>query len=81
MDELEHVISDLHPHVLGISEANFKKNHSLDEVQIQDYDLVLSKTIENDQLGVNRVVCYKHQWLVKLGRILWMTASLPFGWS
>ena len=86
MDELEHVISDLHPHVLGISEANFKRNHSLDEVQIQDYDLVLSKTIENDQLGVSRVVCYKHQTMV--GKVredlmddsfssIWLELGLP----
>ena len=64
MDELEHVIADLHPHVLGISEANFKRGHPVEEVQIQDYDLVLSKTIENDQLGVSRVVCYKHHSMV-----------------
>ena len=61
MDELEEVVADIHPHVLGISEANFRKNHSLDDVQIQEYDLVLSKTLENDMLGVSRVGCYKHQ--------------------
>ena len=42
MDELEQVVSDLHPHVLGVSEANFKLGHSLDDVQLQEYDLVLS---------------------------------------
>lgn len=64
MLELEQVVSDVHPHVLGISEANFKVGHDLDNVQIQDYDLILSKTINNDQLQVSRVVCYKHQSMV-----------------
>ena len=50
VDDLVEVVADLHPHVLGVSEANFKREHSLDEVQIQDYDLVLSKTVENEGL-------------------------------
>ena len=53
-DEIEQV-------VLGISEANFKKSHSFDIVQIQDYNIVLSKPLENEILGVSRVVCYTHQ--------------------
>ena len=86
MDEIEQVVADLHPHVLGISEANFKSEHSIDEVQIQDYDLILSKTVENDQLRVSRVVCYKHQSIV--GKVrddlmddcfssIWLELGLP----
>ena len=86
IDEIEQVVADLHPHVLGISEANFKKSHSLDDVQIQDYDIVLSKTLENERLGVSRVVCYKHQSLV--GKVredlmddkfssIWLELGLP----
>ena len=86
VDDLVEVVADLHPHVLGVSEANFKREHSLDEVQIQDYDLVLSKTVENDQLRTSRVVCYKHQSLV--GRVrndlmddnfssIWLELGLP----
>ena len=41
MDDLEQVVADHHPHVLGISKANFNQRHSLDDVQIQEYDLVL----------------------------------------
>ena len=48
MTELEQVVAGLHPHVLGISEANFKKGHNLEDVQIEHYDLLLSKTIENE---------------------------------
>ena len=86
MDELQEVVADLHPHVLGISEANFRKTHTLEDVQIQDYDLVLSKMIENDRFGVSRVVCYKHQSLI--GKVrddlmddsfssIWLELGLP----
>ena len=86
MLELEHVIADLHPHVIGISESNFKSGHDLDNVQLEDYDLILSKTIENTHLGVSRVVCYKHSSLVvKVGDDLmsedfssiWLGLGLP----
>ena len=53
-------LCDLHPHVLGISEANFRKCHDLADVQIEDYDLILSKTIDNENLEISRVACYKH---------------------
>ena len=86
MDELESVIAEHHPHILGISEANFRKDHSLEEVQIENYDLVLSKTIENEYLGVSRVVCYKHHSVV--GKVredlmdgnmssIWLELGLP----
>ena len=64
MHEIEQVVSDNHPHLLGISEANLKRDHDIDDVQLQEYDLILSKTIDNDNLQVSRVVCYKHQSLV-----------------
>ena len=66
MHEIEQVVSEKHPHVLGISasEANLKREHDVDNVQLQEYDLILSITIDNDNLQVSRVVCYKHQSLV-----------------
>ena len=64
MHEIEQVVSVHHPHLLGISESNHKRVHDIEDVQLQEYDLVLSKTIDNDQLEVSRVVCYKHQSLV-----------------
>ena len=86
MHEIEQVVSENHPHLLGISEANFKRGHDVEEVQLDDYDLILSKTIENDQLQVSRVVCYKHQSLV--GKVredlmsdqfssIWLEIGLP----
>ena len=62
--ELEQVVSGLHPHVLGISEAKFKKGHNLEDVQMENYDLLLSKTIDNDELNISRIACYKHSSMV-----------------
>ena len=64
MTELELAVADHQPHLLGISEANFKSVHDLEEVQLEDYELFLSKTIDNPELGISRVVCYKHSSLV-----------------
>ena len=64
MTELELAVADHQPHLLGISESNFKQGHNLEDVQLPDYELLLSKTIENGNLGVSRVVCYKHNSLV-----------------
>ena len=60
MTQIELAVADHHPHLLGISEANFKQGHDIEDVQLEDYELFLSKTFENDDLGVSRVVCYKH---------------------
>ena len=59
MSQLELAVADHHPHILGISEANFKQHHDIEDVQLADYDLFLGKTIENDDLAVSRVVAYK----------------------
>ena len=86
MNELEQVVGGLHPHVLGISEANFRKNHQLEDVQIEGYDLILSKTINNDELQISRIACYKHSSIV--GKVredlmcdsfssIWLEIGLP----
>ena len=86
MHEIEQVVSDNHPHVLGISESNLKRNHDIEEVQLQGYDLVVCKTMENDNLQISRVVCYKHQSLVAEVRddlmsdqfsSIWLEVGLP----
>ena len=86
MNEIEQVVSENNPHLLGISEANLKRVHDMQEVQLQDYELILSKTIDNDQLQVSRVICYMHQSLV--GKVrddlmsdqfssIWLEIGLP----
>ena len=84
--EIEQVVSTNHPHLLGISEANLKRVHDIEDVQLPEYDLILSKTMDNDQLQVSRVVCYMHQSLV--GKVredlmsdqfssIWLEIGLP----
>ena len=34
--EIEKIVSDFHPHLLGISEANLFKQNDLENVQLQD---------------------------------------------
>ena len=68
MGEIEQVVSTNHAHLLGISEANLKRVHAIEDVQLPEYDLIVSKTMDNDQLQVSRVVCYMHQSLVGMVR-------------
>ena len=62
--QIENLISDHHPHLLGISEANLHKDHCLDNCKIENYDLITSKTMDNRNLNISRVVVYKHTSLV-----------------
>ena len=51
--------------MFGISETCFKKGHDLAEVQIQDYEVLFSKTLENPSLEVSRIAVYVHKDIVK----------------
>ena len=62
--EIEKLVADYNPHILGISEANLYKKHSIDNCKIADYDLITSNTINNKALQISRVVVYKHTSLV-----------------
>ena len=62
--EIETLISNYSPHLLGISEANLHKNHCIDNCRIADYDLITCSTMDNEALQVSRVVVYKHTSLV-----------------
>ena len=54
MHEIEQVVSENRPHLLGISAANFRRGHDIEEVQLEEYDLILSKTFDNDQLQISK---------------------------
>ena len=86
MDEVELAVAEHHPHLLGISESNLQRSHDIADVQLQDYDLITSKTMENDHLQVSRVVCYMHNSLI--GKVredlmsdefssIWLEIGLP----
>ena len=63
-NEIETLIADHHPHLLGISEANLHKDHNLGSCMIDDYELFTCLTMDNLNLQTSRVVVYKHSSLV-----------------
>ena len=84
--EVETLIEGHAPHVLGLSEANFKADHNLSEVQHSDYNLHTCSTLENSDLAISRVVVYTHQSLVVKRRhdledntisAIWLELGLP----
>ena len=62
---IENVISGYRPHLFGVSETCFKKGHDLADVQIQDYEVYFSKTLDNPSLEVSRIAVYVHKDIVK----------------
>ena len=85
-DEIEAMISLHHPHVLGLSEANFRSDHDPGLVQHANYDLHLSPTSSNPALNISRVVVYTHKSLVVKRRedlednrisAIWLEVGLP----
>ena len=58
MNEIESLVSALHPECLGISESNLKSCQDMTKVQLPGYQLFTSKTINNPELNISRVVVY-----------------------
>ena len=84
--EIETIIAGHHPHVLGLSEANFKKSHDHSLVQLENYKLHTSPTADNPDLQTSRVVVYTHNSLVVKRRpdlednrvsAIWLEVGLP----
>ena len=78
--EIEQLINEYKPHILGISEANFHSNHSLEDVQINNYTLYLADTLNNPQLNISRVAIYVHKDVVVKVRNDLMTDSFSSIW-
>ena len=85
MDDIETIIANHHPHVLGLSEANLGGDHDLALVQQVDYDLHQCPTI-NNPIGMSRVVVYTHKSLIVKRRgdledlsisAIWLEVGLP----
>ena len=56
--EIENIIGGYKPHLFGVSESCFKKEHDIADIQIDGYDVYLSNTIENPNLNVSRLAVY-----------------------
>ena len=59
--ELNNIVNDIRPHVFGITESGFKKTHNKEDVEIQDYTLLFSNTLENPILEISRSCVYVHK--------------------
>ena len=64
MPELKNIIIGLHPHILGISEANLKSTQDKQLSHLKDYTLHTCPTISNPNILTSRVVVYTHKSLV-----------------
>ena len=58
INEIETVIATYKPHVLGISESCFMEEHDRNEIEIENYDVFLSRTLENPNLMASRLAVY-----------------------
>ena len=85
--DIETVIGQYKPHILGLGEANFHHDHELSEVQQADYTLHLDPSINNPNLQVARVVAYTHNSLRVKRRhdleddslsYIWLECGLPY---
>ena len=86
MPEVKNIIKGLHPHILGISEANLHEKHDQNLSQIEDYVLHTCPTLQNPALKTSRVVVYTHRSLVVKVRAdlmsnsyssIWLEVGLP----
>ena len=84
--EIENIIAGHQPHILGLSEANLKKNVDPRLVHHDDYLLHTAPTLDNPALEVSRVVVYTHSSLVVKRRpdledsslsAIWLEVGLP----
>ena len=85
-DDIATIIEDYRPLVLGLSEANLRKEDNLSDVQIPDYNLHTCPTMDNPDHGVSRVVVYTHKSLIVKPRpdlmnpqisAVWLEVGLP----
>ena len=86
-DDIKQLIQDHRPHILGLGEANFKKDHKEDDVTIQGYKLNVDSAIDISSLdNTARVVIYTHDSVrvtrrpdLELENIaaVWLEAGLP----
>ena len=80
MPELRNIVSGLHPHIFGVSEANLFQHHDQALVQLEDYDLHLPQTLSNPNLKTSRVVTYTHKSIITKPRHDLMSNTISSIW-
>ena len=80
INEIEAVISNYKPHIIGFSEVCYSAVHSVDQTKIDDYKVYFAKTLDNPSLEVSRVTVYVHNDVQsKLGWTLCQKSLVLFG--
>ena len=86
MADIQSIIHQHHPHILGLSEANLFNTHDQTLATIPDYTLHVCPTIENPALRTSRVVVYTHKDIIVKTRpelmsknysSIWLEVGLP----
>ena len=86
MLDISTIIEEHKPHILGLGEANFRHDHDVEDVQLQDYTLHLDSSLHNPDLGMARVAVYTHNILRVKRRedleddtvaAIWLECGLP----
>ena len=68
------------PMILGLSEANFYKEHDQSLVDVPGFNFHVCPTINNPRFGISRIVVYTHENLVVQKRLDLMTDSYSSIW-
>jgi hypothetical protein len=85
MCDVENIIKDHQPHILGITEANLKADHNQSDIQIEGYKIFLADTIKNKELEYSRVVVYvkeeisckiRHDLMTETNSSIWLEVKL-----
>ena len=69
MNEIESIIADYKPHILGISETRFEAGQDLEDIKVNNYKTYLSSTLDNPKLKTSRVAVLVHQDVVVKERL------------
>ena len=84
--DIETILANHQPHVIGLSEANLKSTHDISAVQHSDYHLHTCPTLGNPALRISRVVNYTHKSVIVKRRddldddkisAIWLEVGLP----
>ena len=78
--DIENIIAGYKPHVLGISENCFKSCHNVEDVCIDQYETIFSKTLLNQSLNCSRIAVYVDKEISKKVRLDLMSDTFSSVW-
>ena len=59
--DIESIVQSHKPQIFGLGEANFRRDHDIEAVQLPGYNLHLDSCMNNPSLGMARVCVYTHE--------------------